>query len=227
MAKHKYCISSRVQLPIASTWRIIVYFANILVFLITGVILAHVLISQRANITGRDLGFSFILYVVMHVGRLFSILSMYPFIRWHGVRLSWKEYAILTWSGLRGSMSVILGLIVDSDDRIDIATRDRFIFHICMMALLTLVINGTSTKFIISYLGLDKGRHRHLKTQTSSRFSFRRAENLRVIFQRRRKCGRWNSLECRLHVSDIFFHGTQYYLTKVGRVSIFFRYAGK
>jgi NhaP-type Na+/H+ or K+/H+ antiporter len=159
MAKHKYCISSHVQLSMTNTWRIIVDFANILIFIITGIILAHSLIGTKATIIAHDFGFSILLYIVLHLGRLLSVIILYPFIRWSGVRLSWKEYIVLTWSGLRGSMSVILALMVDSEDQIDIETRHRFLFHICMITLLTLIINGTSSKFLVRLLGVDHGMY--------------------------------------------------------------------
>ncbi|CAF3847124.1 unnamed protein product [Rotaria sordida] len=131
MAKYKYCISSHVQFPMVNTWRIIIDFANILIFIITGIILAHSLIGTKATIGVLDLGFSILLYIALHIGRLLSIILLYPFIRWSNVRLSWKEYIVLIWSGLRGSMPVILALMVNSDNQIDIITRHRFLFHIC------------------------------------------------------------------------------------------------
>ncbi len=165
MAKHKYCISSHVQLAMVNTWRIIIDFANILIFMITGIILAHSLIGTKATIVALDFGYSIVLYIALHVGRLLSVIILYPFMRWSGVCLPWKEYMVLTWSGLRGSMSVILALIVDSDKQIDITTRHHFLFHICMIALLTLIINGTSSKFLVRRLGLDHGMYTHIFTQ--------------------------------------------------------------
>ncbi|CAF4988841.1 unnamed protein product [Rotaria sp. Silwood1] len=103
MAKHKYCISSRVQIPMVNTWRIIIDFANILIFMITGIILAQSLVGTKATIVALDFGFSIVLYIALHVGRLLSVLIVSPLIHWSGVHLSWKEYTILTWSGLRGS----------------------------------------------------------------------------------------------------------------------------
>ncbi|CAF0926419.1 unnamed protein product [Adineta steineri] len=157
MAKHKYCISSHVQVPMANTWRIIIDFANILIFIITGIILAHSLIGTKTTIIIHDFGFSILLYIAIHLARLSSALILYPFIRWSGVHLSWREYTVLVWGGLRGSMSVILALMVDSEEQIDIETRHRFLFHICMITLLTLIINGTSSKFLVRLLGVDHG----------------------------------------------------------------------
>ncbi len=159
MAKHKYCISSHVQLPMINIWRIVIDFANILIFIITGVILAHSLIGTKATIIAHDFGFSILLYIALHLGRLLSVIVLYPFMHWSDVRLSWKEYTVLTWSGLRGSMSVILALMVDSENQIDIETRHRFLFHISMITLLTLIINGTSSKFLVRFLGLNHGMY--------------------------------------------------------------------
>ncbi|CAF3977944.1 unnamed protein product [Rotaria sp. Silwood1] len=106
MAKHKYCISSHVQLPMVNTWRIIIDFANILIFIITGVILAHSLIGTKATIITRDFGLSILLYIALHLGRLLSVIVLHPFIRWSGVRLSRKESMVLIWSGLRGTLLV-------------------------------------------------------------------------------------------------------------------------
>lgn len=157
MGKHKYCISSHVQFSMIKTWHIIIEFANILIFLITGIILAHSLLGTKITIVSLDFLYSIILYLALHGGRLLSVIIVYPCIRWSGVDLSWKEYMVLIWSGLRGSMSVILALIVASDHQIDVTTRHRFLFHICMIALLTLIINGTSSKFLVRLLGLDHG----------------------------------------------------------------------
>lgn len=172
MAKHKYCISSRVQNAIVSTWHIIIELANILIFLTTGLILAHSLIGTRATIAAVDFAFSLALYVALHIARLLSVVILYPLIRWSGVRLSWKEYTVLIWGGLRGSMSIILALIVNSHEQIDITIRNRFLFHICMMALFTLIINGVSCKFFVRILGLDHGNASDLSASSRKQFLF-------------------------------------------------------
>ncbi len=69
IAKHKYCISSHVQLPMVNIWHIIIDFANILIFLITGIILAHSLIGTKAF----DFGYSIVLYIALDIGCLLSV----------------------------------------------------------------------------------------------------------------------------------------------------------
>lgn len=157
MSKYKYCISNNVQAPMASVWRLATYFINILIFTVTGIILVRAFIGTTNTISARDFGFSIVLYIIIHIGRLLTVVILYPLIKCTGVYLSWKECVILTWSGLRGSMALILVLIVTLDTNIDIATRDRFLFHVSMIVLLTLVLNGTSCKFLVKILGLHHG----------------------------------------------------------------------
>ncbi|CAF1522652.1 unnamed protein product [Adineta ricciae] len=158
MAKYKYCISSKVQLPLASAWRMVIYIINILIFTITGIILAKSFLGTIATISGRDFGFSIVLYLVILIARALTIAILYPLMRRTGVHLSWKDCIILIWSNLRGSMALILVLIVFLDSRIDLQTRDRFLFHASIIVLLTLVVNGTSSKFLVRILGLNRGK---------------------------------------------------------------------
>ncbi|CAF0965057.1 unnamed protein product [Adineta ricciae] len=157
MAKYKYCISSKVQIPLASAWRMVIYIINILIFTITGIILAKSFLGTVATISGRDFGFSIVLYLVILIARALTIAVLYPLMRHTGVHLSWKDCIILIWSNLRGSMALILVLIVFLDARIDLQTRDRFLFHASIIVLLTLVVNGTSSKFLVRILGLNRG----------------------------------------------------------------------
>jgi NhaP-type Na+/H+ or K+/H+ antiporter len=157
MAKHKYCISSNVQLPMASVWQMATYLINIMIFTVTGIILAKSLVGAVTTIIAQDFAFSIVLYIVIHVGRALTIIILYPLIRRSGVHLSWKDCLILICSGLRGSMALILVLIVDLDSRIDSVTRNHFLFHVSMIVLLTLIINGTSSKFLVKFLGLKQG----------------------------------------------------------------------
>lgn len=157
MSKYKYCISSNVQPSLISAWRIATYFINILIFTVTGLILARSFIGTATSISAKDFGYSIILYIMIHIGRMLTVVILHPLMKCTGVYLTWKDCIILVWSGLRGSMSLILVLIVSLDKQIDLVTRNRFLFHVSMIVLLTLVINGTSSKFLVKLLGLHHG----------------------------------------------------------------------
>ncbi|CAF4511444.1 unnamed protein product [Rotaria socialis] len=181
MSKYKYCISNNVQSSMASAWRIATFFINILIFTVTGIILASSFIGTSTTITAKDFGFSIVLYIIIHIGRIITVVILHPFMKWTGVYLSWKDCVILIWSGLRGSMALILVLIISLDTSIDSVIRDRFLFHVSMIVLLTLVINGTSSKFLVKLLGLHHGTKEsetvllqaleHVRRQTSWKLS--------------------------------------------------------
>jgi NhaP-type Na+/H+ or K+/H+ antiporter len=157
MAKHKYSISSNVHVSMANAWRMATYLINIMIFTVTGIILAKSLLGTATTIIAHDFALSVILYIILQIGRAVTVVILYPLIRRNGVHLSWQECLILIWSGLRGSMALILVLIVDLDARIDSLTRNHFLFHVSMIVLLTLIINGTSSRFLVKFLKLKQG----------------------------------------------------------------------
>jgi len=157
MAKHKYCISSTVQSSMAGAWQIIIFVVNILTFTFSGLILAHSFVGTETNVTSRDIGISLVLYLLIHVSRVLTVVVLHPVIIWSGIRLTRKECVVFAWSGIRGRTALILVLLVYLDTKIDRATRERFLFHISMIVLYTLIINGTTSKFLVKMLGLHKG----------------------------------------------------------------------
>ena len=60
------------------------------------------------------------------------------------------------YGGLRGAVGLSLALIVNLDHDIDEEIREVVLFHTAGIAFLTLLINGTTTGFIIRKLGLSR-----------------------------------------------------------------------
>ena len=84
MNKYRYCISSNVQPIMSSAWRITTYFINILIFTVTGIVLAHSFIGTATSISSRDFGYSVLLYLAIHVGRVLPIVVLHPWMKWNG-----------------------------------------------------------------------------------------------------------------------------------------------
>lgn len=181
MAKHKYCISSNVQSSMSGAWQIMIFVVNILTFTLSGLILAHSFIGVETNVTSRDIGISLVLYLLIHASRVLTVSAFHPLITWSGMSLTRKECVVFAWSGLRGRTALILVLLIYLDTKIDRATRERFLFHISMIVLLTLIVNGTSSKFLVRMLGLHKGTPesqsvllqalKHIRHQTSKQIN--------------------------------------------------------
>ena len=86
----------------------------------------------------------------MHLGRyaLFKWTRLLP-------HLQWKWCLVSTWGGLRGAVGLALGLIVFTDRSICPHIRTRVMFHTAGMVVLTVVINGTSMRYLIRALGMS------------------------------------------------------------------------
>jgi hypothetical protein len=58
---------------------------------------------------------------------------------------------------LRGALSLTLGLLTELETDIALVIRDKIMFHVAGIALLTLTINGTGSTWLVTYLGLHRG----------------------------------------------------------------------
>ncbi|CAF4246586.1 unnamed protein product [Rotaria socialis] len=155
MSKHRYC-RSNAQLPLAESWKIIVFVVNILIFTLSGLTIAHSFVGIETTLTSRDIVIALVLYLLIHASRALIVGVLYPVITWSGMHLNRNECVIFAWSGLRGRTALALVLLVYLDSKIPRATRERFLFHISMIVLLTLIINGISSKFLVKMLDLHR-----------------------------------------------------------------------
>jgi NhaP-type Na+/H+ or K+/H+ antiporter len=70
--------------------------------------------------------------------------------------LTWRQALVLGYGGLRGAIGLTLALIVNEDHEIPKPARDLMIFHTAGIAFLTLMVNGTTTSFLVKKLGLSR-----------------------------------------------------------------------
>lgn len=71
-----------------------------------------------------------------------------------GFGLSFSEYLLIGYSGLRGAVGLCLALIVKGESKIDKRVASLTLMFVSMEALLTLLINAPTTKYLVAYLGL-------------------------------------------------------------------------
>ncbi|KAM0964342.1 hypothetical protein ACFX2C_020402 [Malus domestica] len=142
-------------------WEMVAYIANTLVFILSGVIIAEgVLSSENIFDHGKSWLYLILLYVYVQIARFIVVAVSFPLLRYFGYGLDWKEAIILIWSGLRGAVALSLSLSVkqtsDSSSLISSGTGVLFVFFTGGIVFLTLVVNGSTTHFILRLLDLDK-----------------------------------------------------------------------
>ncbi|KAJ6738730.1 SODIUM/HYDROGEN EXCHANGER 8 [Salix koriyanagi] len=143
-------------------WEMVAYIANTLIFILSGVVIAEGVLSS-GNIfhnPGHAWGYLFLLYIFIQLSRFVVVGVLYPFLQFFGYGLDWKEATILIWSGLRGAVALSLSLFVKrtSDSLIYLSseTGTLFVFFTGGIVLLTLIVNGSTTQFILHLLDMDR-----------------------------------------------------------------------
>nr|QOS02253.1 SOS1 [Karelinia caspia] len=142
-------------------WEMVAYIANTLIFILSGVVIAEGILGGDSVLKHEEYswGYLILLYVFLQVSRGIVVGSLYPFLRYFGYGLDWKEAIVLVWSGLRGAVALSLSLSVkqSSDSSyISSETGTLFVFFTGGIVFLTLIINGSTTQFVLRMLEMDK-----------------------------------------------------------------------
>lgn len=107
-------------------------------------------------IVARDWGYMFCLYLLMNILRFTGVFVFYPVLRRGSYGIDKRQALVLGYSGLRGAVGLTLAIAIHQDSQIPMESRDRILFHVAGCSLLSLLINGTTLKPLISALGLNK-----------------------------------------------------------------------
>jgi NhaP-type Na+/H+ or K+/H+ antiporter len=62
---------------------------------------------------------------------------------------------VLTWGSLRGAIGITFALIVAKDEELDDKLKDIVLFHMSGLAVVTLLVNGSTLGLVITALGLS------------------------------------------------------------------------
>jgi NhaP-type Na+/H+ or K+/H+ antiporter len=144
-------ISPQVAHFLHEFWELAAFIANTLIFLIVGVVIA-----LRVSFTTRDFIILIIFYLTILVVRALVLAIFYPLMKRIGYGLSPKDGVIAWWGGLRGAIGLALALIVASESSIDPEIRTQILSLTAGIVFLTSVINATTIKPLIEWLGLTK-----------------------------------------------------------------------
>ena len=152
--KGRMGISIESEAGVHHIWQYLGYVAETTIFTAAGVFIGTKLLSS--DIFWHDYVKLLGLWIGLQVIRFLTILSMWVFLRKLGYGLSFKQLIVLAYGGLRGAVGLLLALVVDLEHSIDHRTRDLVVFHVGGIVFLTLLINGTTIRFLINKLGLSR-----------------------------------------------------------------------
>lgn len=143
-------------------WEMVAYIANTLIFILSGVVIAEGILNSENHFDrhGSSWGYLVLLYVYVQLSRILVVGLLYPFLGRFGYGFDWKESMILVWSGLRGAVALALSLSVKEASGLNQHLTGElgilFVFFTGGIVFLTLIVNGSTTQFLVHLLGMDK-----------------------------------------------------------------------
>jgi len=137
-----------------TVWKYASFSAETIIFLISGTILGtRFLIKKYSGDSLPILPVDFVrligLYICMMFSRYFSIRIFMPILERHGYGISLSEVFILSYSGLKGAVSICFALIIVRDATYDATLRHFLMFDMTGCVFLSILINGTTMRYFV------------------------------------------------------------------------------
>ena len=156
MSFHHHSVSPEVEHTMHHFWEMIVYLTNTMIFILAGMIVS---LKAFDGLKFLDVIFLLALYGAINVIRgvvLLISIPLFPFMRMEYVP-SVGESVLIAWGGLRGAVGLALALVVQADSNVVFpSVRQKFIFHVAGIVVLTLCVNGVTTKKVVQMFKLNK-----------------------------------------------------------------------
>jgi len=146
-------ISSGSTHAVHHVWSYIGFIAETVIFIVSGIIMGQKAMADNEIGTDDYLKLCGI-YIVLHFIRFFCILLFWPCLRRMGYGMSFKQVILCTYAGLRGAVGLSLALMVQSSPHISHFIKDLVLLDVAGVALLTLLINASTTEMLVKKLGL-------------------------------------------------------------------------
>jgi CPA1 family monovalent cation:H+ antiporter len=158
-AQHGFSGRTRVEMRVV--WQFVEFLLNSLVFILIGLQLNQILSRLDGHGTGWWLaGLSVTLTATLILTRFLwlaptsALSQLVPVVRRTEGTANWRRFVILSWSGMRGVVSLAAALALP----LDFPQRDLIVFLSFAAILGTLVLQGTTLEALIRQLGVEERR---------------------------------------------------------------------
>lgn len=148
--------SPNIKETLEHLWSFISSIINNIIFVLAGVIIF--LNVSYSNILAIDFLYLVILYIAITIIRLMLVGSLYVFFKDVGYGLTKEDAIILSLSGLRGEITLLLSLIVKLEFEVDEVMKDKICFYSAGIVILTILVNSTIVKYLVSRFNKNSDR---------------------------------------------------------------------
>jgi len=144
-----------------SFWDSLAFIANAILFVLIGVVIDAELIAENIGSIALAIG-------AVIVARPLAILPLMPLVeRLTGIRaVGYRNELVVVWGGLRGGVALALALAIPAA----LPEQERFVAMTAGVVLATLIINATTIRALIRFLGLHRPSAFEQLTAAAARF---------------------------------------------------------
>jgi Na+/H+ antiporter len=150
--------NERTRLSGDAFWEILVFLVNALLFVLVGLQLRRIVDSLSGIATLRLAGYSALVCATVILTRIvwvpvFTYLPrwLFPRIRERDPYPPWQYPAVISWTGIRGAVSLVAALALPTD----FPDRDLIVFLTFTVIVATLVLQGLTLPGLIRILGVS------------------------------------------------------------------------
>jgi monovalent cation:H+ antiporter, CPA1 family len=135
-------------------WEQLGYWAHSLVFLLASILVPQLLFDLRL----RDLGLLAVLVVAVFGARLMVLFLLLPLLSLGRLMepISNAYKLAITWGGLRGALTLVLAFSLTENPALSREVQHFIAVLATGLVLFTLLVGGTTLRFVIRFLGLDR-----------------------------------------------------------------------
>ena len=139
---------------IVDLWAQIAFWAHSLVFVLASILVPKLLLDMRFH----DVVLIAALIVAVFAARLLVLFLLLPLLSLAKLTqpISTAYKLAITWGGLRGALTLVLALAVTENPALTPEVHKFVAVLATALVLFTLLVNGTTLRFVIRLLGLDR-----------------------------------------------------------------------
>ncbi|KAJ8908592.1 hypothetical protein NDN08_005297 [Rhodosorus marinus] len=153
----KGLVSPTVRDPLQKIWHLLSWIANTIVFVYAGLlVVAYIWSCAGDPLEWYDYVHILTWYAFINVLRFGLIFLSHPIMSYGSKWYKWKQAAVLSYSGLRGAVTLILALEVGDTSELPSSVRSRVVVWSSALVAMTLFVNGMTIKSVLHLLKLDR-----------------------------------------------------------------------
>lgn len=142
-------------------WGYIGFVAEALIFFLAGLIMGSVLAGDSASLHAKDFGLAVAAFVILIIIRYICVFLFFPCLSRLGYGFTLNEAILVSYGGLRGAVGLALAMVVHNDKDLlkEKGKHGKRVAAVVLLftsveALLTLIINAPTTKYVVNALKL-------------------------------------------------------------------------